>query len=103
MPEGKSRLELSVPEKGRLEKEESMKKKPIKIANEMEDDLLAEYDLDSLPIVERGPGHYAKSKIIQLHRVTLEPDVAKIFPDDASVNQALRLLIQAREIGTKAA
>ena len=103
MPEERIRLELLAREKRRRVKEESMKKKPIKIVNEMEDDLLPEYDLDKLPIIERGPGHYAKSKIVQIHRVTLEPDVAKIFPDDASVNQALRLLIQAREIGVKAA
>ncbi len=80
-----------------------MKKKAIKIADEREDDLLPEYDLDKLPIVERGPGHYSKTKMIRFHSVRLEPDVAKVFPDDASVNQALRLLIQAREIGTKAA
>ena len=80
-----------------------MNKKPIKIVNEMEDDLLPEYDLDSLPIIERGPGHYSKSKIVQLHRVTLDPDVAKIFPDDASVNKALRLLIKKKVSGTKAA
>ena len=73
------------------------------VIDEMDDDLLPEYDLDKLPIVERGPGHYAKSKIVRSNRVQLEPDVAKVFPDEASVNQALRLLIQAREIGTKAA
>lgn len=68
----------------------------------MEDDLLPHYDLENMPIMKRGPGHYEKSKIVQLHRVTLEPDVAAVFPDDASVNAALRLLILSREIGTKA-
>lgn len=67
----------------------------------MDDDLLPHYDLDKLPIVKRGLGYGAKGKIVRLHRITLEPDVARVFPDDASVNQALRLLIQAREIGVK--
>ena len=72
-----------------------------KILNELEDDLLPEYDLDKLPIVKRGPGYGAKGKIVRVHSIRLEPDVAKVFPDEASVNQALRLLIQARDIGVK--
>lgn len=74
-----------------------MKKKKT----EIEDDVLPHYDLDKLPIVKRGPGYGAKGKIVRVHSIRLEPDVAKVFPDDASVNQALRLLIQAREIGVK--
>ncbi len=76
-----------------------MKKKNL---NEMEDDLRPHYDFASMPIVKRGPGYAAKEKIVRTNRVLLAPDVAKVFPDEASVNQALRLLIQAREIGTKA-
>lgn len=74
-----------------------MKKKKT----EIEADLLPHYDLDKLPIVKRGPGYSAKSKMVRIHTVALDPDIAKVFPDEASVNQALRLLIQAREIGVK--
>ncbi|MBS1810241.1 MAG: hypothetical protein JST84_18915 [Acidobacteria bacterium] len=74
-----------------------MKKKKT----EMEDDTLPHYDLDKLPIVKRGPGYAAKGKMVRIYSVVLDPDVAKVFPDSASVNQALRLLIQAREIGVK--
>ena len=81
-------------------KDENMKQSVI---DEMDDDLLPEYDLDKLPIVERGPGRFTKSKIVRSNRVQLAPDVAEVFPDEDSVNQALRLLIQARGIGTKAA
>jgi hypothetical protein len=57
--------------------------------HEMDDDLLPEYDFANMPIVKRGPGHFAKSKIIRSNRVQLAPDVAAAFPDEASVNQAL--------------
>jgi hypothetical protein len=77
-----------------------MKKKNI---DELDDDLRPHYDFANMPIVKRGPGYAAKSKIIRSNRVQLAPDVAAAFPDEASVNQALRLLIQAREIGKKAA
>lgn len=68
---------------------------------EVDDDILPHYDFAKMPIIKRGPGYAAKSKMVRIHRVTLEPDVAKAFPDEDSVNQALRLLIQAREIGVK--
>ena len=75
-----------------------MKKKNT---NELEDDMLPHYDFSKMPIIKRGPGYSSKTKMVRIHRVTLDPDVAKVFPDEASVNQALRLLIQAREIGVK--
>jgi hypothetical protein len=68
---------------------------------EMDDDILPHYDFAKMPIIKRGPGYSAKSKMVRIHTVALDPDIAKVFPDDASVNQALRLLIQAREIGVK--
>ena len=56
-----------------------------------QDDLLPEYDLKSLRV--RGVGPERKSvggkPVIQL-----EPDVAEVFPDAASVNEALRFLIR---------
>lgn len=68
---------------------------------ETDDDILPHYDFAKMPILKRGPGYAAKSKMVRIHTVALDPDIAKVFPDDASVNQALRLLIQAREIGVK--
>ncbi len=56
----------------------------------MQDELRPEYDLKSLQVRKVGPGrkHFGKS-IVQL-----EPDVAEVFPDAASVNAALRFLIR---------
>jgi len=65
-----------------------MKKKP-----DLEDDLLPEYDFHALRIVERGPGR-KKSKEIS---VSLAPDVAEVFPDADSVNEALRFLMRITE------
>ena len=57
---------------------------------ESEDDLRPEYDFSKMRIVARGPKRKApKTKVIHL-----EPDVAKAFPNDASVNEALRMLIR---------
>ena len=48
-------------------------------------DLLPEYDFS------RGlRGKYAKRFAAGTNLVKLEPDVAKVFPDSASVNRALR-------------
>ncbi len=57
--------------------------------SEMDDDLRPEYDFSQMPIVARGPGRIRSRATVQL-----EPDVAALFPDDASVNEALRLMIR---------
>lgn len=57
---------------------------------ETEDDLLPEYDFRSLRVVARGPGRNAP----QGATVHLEPDIAAAFPNSASVNEALRLLLK---------
>jgi hypothetical protein len=68
-----------------------MKKKS---KNEIDDDLRPEYDFSKMRIVARGP----KRKVPKATVVQLEPDVAKVFPDENSVNDTLRLLIRiARE------
>ncbi|HKV08223.1 MAG TPA: hypothetical protein VJ725_08805 [Thermoanaerobaculia bacterium] len=57
-----------------------------------EDELLPEYDLSTL---KRGvQGKYAERYKQGTNLVLLEPDVAKAFPDDKSVNEALRLLME---------
>lgn len=62
------------------------------INQEMDDELLPEYDLAQL---QGG----VKGKYAELYRqgtnlVLLEPDVAKAFPTAQSVNEALRLLMK---------
>lgn len=56
----------------------------------MEDELREEYDLKSLRV--RKFGHDRKS--FGNVTVRLEPDVASVFPDADSVNEALRFLIR---------
>jgi hypothetical protein len=48
-------------------------------------------------IVARGP----KRKVPKAKVIHLEPDVAKAFPDDESVNEALRLLMRVATTQTE--
>lgn len=57
--------------------------------NEME--MLDEYDFSQAEI-----GKYAKQYAEGTNIVVLEADVAKVFPDSAAVNQALRQIIEQR-------
>jgi hypothetical protein len=57
----------------------------------IEDELRPEYDFGKLRVVARGPGRQASEG----PTIQLEPDVAEMFPDSRSVNEALRLLIRA--------
>ena len=60
-----------------------------------EDDLLPEYDLSKLRVVKMGPGRLKKGrKKVNVTRVTLDPKVASIFKNEASVNRALHFLIK---------
>lgn len=61
-----------------------------KVESEIEDDLRPEYDLSSLRVRKVGP----ERKDFGGPIVHLEPDVAEIFPDSRSVNEALRFLIK---------
>ncbi len=45
-------------------------------------------------------GKYAGRLKGDVHRVSIEPDVAEAFPDSASVNEALRVLIKAAKKAT---
>ena len=68
-----------------------MKKK----ISEMDDWMRPEYDLSKLTVVSRGRGRKAPDAAVT---VALEPDVAKLFPTEKAVNDALRMLGQiARE------
>ena len=57
-----------------------------------QDDLRPEYDFAQLQGGVRGK--YAERFRAGTNLVLLEPDVARAFPDDESVNEALRLLIK---------
>lgn len=57
----------------------------------MADDLRPEYDLSKLKGGVRGK--YAKRFQQGTNLVLLSPDVAKYFPDEQSVNDALRSLV----------
>ena len=61
-----------------------------KVETTLDDELRPEYDLRSLRVRKVGP----KRKSFSGRSVQLEPDVAAIFPDSESVNEALRFLIR---------
>ena len=61
-----------------------------KVETEMDDELRPEYDLKSLRVRRLGPGRKRFGGSV----VRLEPDVAEVFPDAESVNEALRFLIR---------
>ena len=61
-----------------------------KVERELEDELRPEYDLGSLRVRKAGPERKSFGRLA----VQLEPDVAEVFPDAESVNEALRLLIR---------
>ena len=63
-----------------------------KIEPEVNDELRPEYDLRSLRIRRLGPGRKSFSGTVRL-----EPDVAEVFPDADSVNEALRFLIRVTQ------
>ncbi len=56
----------------------------------LNDELEPEYDLSKLNVRKVGAGR----KLLQDNQITLDVDVAKVFPDSESVNQALRFLIR---------
>lgn len=68
---------------------ETMKKNKTRVSDS---EMRAEYDFS------RGVrGKYAKKFARGTNIVVLEPDVARIFPDSASVNKALRALAEVAE------
>ena len=62
----------------------------IEIDHELNDELEVEYDFFKMHGGVRGK--YAKQYHEGVKLIMLEPDVAKIFPDAKSVNEALRTL-----------
>ncbi|HEU4562570.1 MAG TPA: hypothetical protein VFS20_32370 [Longimicrobium sp.] len=61
--------------------------------SEKTDELLPEYDLTTEQLRDGVRGKYAERYAAGTNIVKLDPDVAKVFPDSESVNEALRALI----------
>lgn len=73
-----------------------MKKKPPEI-----NELRPEYDIESL--LKGGVrGKYAQQYRAGTNLVLLEPDIAKAFPNEKAVNDALRLVMKLNELQDKA-
>lgn len=71
----------------------------MKNETETNDELRPEYDLKGLRIRKLAPGRKSFAGSV----VRLEPDVAQVFPDAASVNEALRFLIRVTKDNSSAA
>jgi hypothetical protein len=63
-----------------------------KEVDELEDELRPEYDFSNMTGGVRGK--YVERYRAGTNLVLLDPDIAQAFPTDASVNEALRLLLQ---------
>ena len=64
-------------------------------ASKRNDDLRPEYDLSRLAGGIRGK--YYRQAIAGTNLILIEPELAHVFRDSASVNRALRLLLDAAE------
>jgi hypothetical protein len=70
-----------------------------KLKGKMIDELRPEYDLRQL--LERGVrGKYAKRYHAGTNLVLLDPDIRKAFRSERAVNDALRLVIELRKVGS---
>ena len=72
----------------------------MKTRNETSDELRPAYDLRRL-LKGSVRGKYAKSYHAGTNLVLLDPDVRKAFSDERAVNDALRLVIELRKIGSR--
>jgi hypothetical protein len=71
-----------------------MKKNSIKKQDDYE--LRDEYDLSKMAILPRG--RFDPKRRIGTNVIVLEPEIAKAFPNDEAVNEALRLVLKASKI-----
>jgi hypothetical protein len=73
----------------------------MKKQTEDKDELRPEYDMKSL--LKGGVrGKYAKRYRAGTNLVLLEPDVAKAFPNEKAVNDALKLVMKLKQVQEKA-
>jgi hypothetical protein len=69
----------------------------MKKQTELNDDLHPEYDMKSL-LNDGVRGKYAARYNAGTNLVLLEPDVAKAFPNEKAVNEALKLVIKLTKL-----
>ncbi len=70
--------------------------------SELNDELRPEYDMKSL--LKGGVrGKYARRYRAGTNLVLLEPDVARAFPNDRAVNEALKLVMKLKKVQEEAA
>lgn len=72
-----------------------MKKKAT--AETLDDDLRPEYDLRAL-LPQGVQGKYAERYRAGTNLICLEPELAKAFPTEEAVNNALRLVLELTKI-----
>jgi hypothetical protein len=73
-----------------------------KISTTKQDDyeLRDEYDLSKMTILPRG--RFDPKRRIGTNVVVLDPEIAKAFPNDEAVNEALRIILKAAKIPQQA-
>ena len=83
---------------GTSERTTSTMRKPrrSKVSEFGRDDILPEYDFSA-----GRPNKYAEAYGQSTNIVRLDPDVAELFPDSASVNEALRALGRIAQRGSR--
>ncbi len=59
-------------------------------------ELRDEYDLSKMTILPKG--RFDPKRRIGMNVVVLDPDIAKAFPSDKAVNEALRLILKAKKV-----
>ena len=73
----------------------------MKKKSELTDELRPEYDMKSL--LKGGVrGKYATRYRAGTNLVLLEPEVAKAFPNDKAVNEALKLVMKLKKVQEEA-
>lgn len=71
-----------------------MKKNSTKKQDDYE--LREEYDLSKMTVLPKG--RFDPKRRIGTNVVLLDPEIAKAFPNDEAVNEALRLVLKASKI-----
>lgn len=71
-----------------------MKKNSIKKQDDYE--LREDYDFSKMTIMPKG--RFDPKRRIGTNVIVLDPEIAKAFPDDKTVNEALRLVLKASKI-----
>ena len=71
-----------------------MKKNSINKQDDYE--LNEEYDLSKMTILPKG--RFDPKRRIGNNVIVLEPDIARAYPNDEAVNEALRLLLKASKL-----